>query len=150
MPWCSILSQNCSGLSHQQENMSAEPDYFVQNCIVPSSPTGKSCTHSADKEQFFFRFVVSQQKYFGYFQGCIYIQAGQLFGPLWLQLRVLLSRNTHYPLIILASLELQSFWPKNCLAMLCQATPSCLLSSVDSCCRSQVVLYCLSNRSNSL
>lgn len=101
MPWCSTLNQNCSGLWDQTKNMSAVLEYFAQNSAVSSFPTGKSCIHSADKEQFFFLFVVSQLKYFGSFQGCIYIQAGHLVGPLWLQFRVLLSRNTHYLLIML-------------------------------------------------
>lgn len=121
MSWCSTLSRNCSGLWHQSENMSAKPEYFAQNCTVSSSPTGKSCTHSADKEQFFFFFVVSQLKYFGSFQGCIYIQAGHLVGPLWLQLRVLLSRNTHY---LLSSLHHQNCSPSGPnTVFLCYARP---------------------------
>lgn len=142
--WCSTLSQNCSGLWHQSENMSAEPEYLTQNCTVPSSPTGKSCTHSADKEQFFFLFVVSQQKYFG--SSSIYIHAGHSVGPLWLQLRILLSRNIHY---LLSSLQHQNCSPSGPnTVFLCYARPftlACWLLLIAA-----VVLYCLSKRSNSL
>lgn len=121
MPWCSTLNQNCSGLWDQTKNMSAEHEYLAQNSTVSSFPTGKSCTHSADKEQFFSFFVVSQLKYFGSFQGCVYIQAGHLLGPLWLPLRVLLSRNTHYLLIILHHQNCSPSGPNTVL--LCCARP---------------------------
>lgn len=135
MPWCSTLNQNCSGLWDQTKNMSAEHEYFAPNSTVSSFPTGKSCTHSADKEQFFFLFVVSTTKVFWIISG-MYIHTSWALS--WTTVAATYgtpvqkhSLSAYHP----ASSELQSFWPKYCLAMLCQASHSCLFTSVDSCCR---------------
>lgn len=83
--WCSALG-------------STETEDFAPNCTVPNSQTGKSFTHSIDKEKFC---SLSLLKYFGPFQGCIYIQAGHSAEPLWLQLRVIPVQEPWLPVYLL-------------------------------------------------